>query len=440
MQEEKLFEALKESSNNFDNYKFSQTSVNLLDYSRAVTYEQSNNTCGNLMDRTAFSHKYAEELSNISELQELMDESNYYINVLYTYRSISKPLPMVPADLNDNEKKELYKKVFDILTPNVYKMKGLMEFNNRFVKALIKNLRLLVFPYERKHVFHQDHLVQIIKVIDKFFILDLLKDIKGQIRNDFSRYKRAFSFVRSILENAGELMAEITEIHTFLNDPQHANHIILYQLKQDITVIPHKEAIFHIIMTKAMELIKNNEYITPNDKHSIYRSILGLLYLADDSKNGINAFATKHFKNVKKIRDIIKKLPILPVFMDITTIVSISLNICDNYSKDMDNQWMDKRHHKTYDLIRWRSKIQSQYISYTAQYNIFLHNLRIYLRFNTDEKEGKQQNNINNTNIMDLGREGVQLVIRGMKLIGTWTSKVSEQIAYKSANPITESD
>ncbi len=46
-----------------------------------------------------------------------------------------------------------------------------------------------------------------------------------------------------------------------------------------------------------MKLVKCNEFITPNDKH------------------GINVFKSKHFRQMK-LRDIIKQLPIIPVFMD----------------------------------------------------------------------------------------------------------------------------
>eukprot|EP00483_Globobulimina_turgida_P010287 UN10306 len=162
----------------------------------------------------------------------------------------------------------------------------------------------------------------------------------------------------------------------------------------------------------------------------MYRSILAALYLCDDNKNGINVFKSKHLKNINKIRDLVKKLCILPVFMDIHTTAPIALSICDNFTKDMrvSNQWMDKKHHKTYDLIRWRSKIQSQYISYTASFVTFLHNLRAY-----SECE-------ENLNILHLGQEGVDLVIRGMTLIGDWTAKLAQQMAYKSANPISETE
>ena len=129
------------------------------------------------------------------------------------------------------------------------------------MKAFVKNLRLLVYPFEKKEPLWRDHIRALIRVIDKFFVLDLLKDMKGQMRNDFSRYKRAFSFTRAILQNAGELMAKITEIHNFLNDPTHPNHIILWQLKQDVGAVPHREELFAIIINQCIDDIRDHNYV-----------------------------------------------------------------------------------------------------------------------------------------------------------------------------------
>ncbi len=74
MAEEKGQSSVRASAAKFDNYRFPQKSVNLLDYSRTVCYEQTGDTCSNLLDSVAFKHKYAEELVNIGELEELLDE------------------------------------------------------------------------------------------------------------------------------------------------------------------------------------------------------------------------------------------------------------------------------------------------------------------------------------------------------------------------------
>eukprot|EP01084_Bolivina_argentea_P196836 337402_1 len=423
--------SVRDSARKFDNYRFPQKSVNLLDYSRNVSYEQSGDTCSNLRDSAAFKHKYAEQLANIGELEELLEEADYYIHTLYTYRSYSKPLPMIPADFEDAEKKILYKTVFDIITPHINKIKGLMEFNDRLIKSFIKNLRILIYPLEKKEPLWRDHVEVLVRVIDKFFILNLLKDLKGQTKNDFSRYKRAFSFIRSILSNSGELMAQITEVHNFLNDPTHPNNIILWTLKQEVGAVPHREEIFAFIVNQCMDNIKNHEYIVSNEKHVYFRCILSSLYLMDDMSSGINAFKPKHFKNINKVRDLLRKLPIIPVFMDIFTTVPIALSICDNFTKDMQNgnQWMDKRHEKNYDLIRWRATIQEHYISFTANFVSFLHDIR-------SRKNDDQEKQID----LKVYAKGFELVVRGMKLIGDWTAKLREQIVFKSANPTTESD
>ncbi len=140
-----------------------------------------------------------------------------------------------------------------------------------------------------------------------------------------------------------------------------------------------------------------NFFATLNASHAIdqYPN-----HLFDDSKRGINIFKPKHLRQMNKLRDIIKKVPIIPVFMDITTNISVALSTCNNYSKHMNSQWIDS--------IRARNKIHSEYISYTTQYNIFIHNLRTYLKHG-NEKFGNK--------IMDSGAEGVKLLICGIQLI-----------------------
>ena len=58
------------------------------------------------------------------------------------------------------------------------------------ITIFTKNLRLLVYPFEKKEPMWIDHIRILNRVLDTFGRLDLLKDMKGQMKNDFSRYKR----------------------------------------------------------------------------------------------------------------------------------------------------------------------------------------------------------------------------------------------------------
>lgn len=62
--------------------------------------------------------------------------------------------------------------------------------NNSFIKVFTKNLRLLASAHDLKEPVWKDHVVALNKVVDCFGRLDLLKDMKGQMKNDFARYKR----------------------------------------------------------------------------------------------------------------------------------------------------------------------------------------------------------------------------------------------------------
>eukprot|EP01083_Nonionella_stella_P244306 850449_1 len=421
-----IHQSLQDSMSKFDAHKSAQKSVHLLDYSSSISYDQTHDTCTDLKDRTAFSHKFAEEIAEIAELQCLIKESNYYINMLYTYRSLSKPLPMIPADLSDTEKSNLYLTVFNILTPNIHKINALMEFHDRFVKALVKNMRLLIFPMEKKEIVSHDHIKILLRVVDQFFVLSFLKDVKGQIKNDFSRYKRSFSFIRSTLDNAGQLMADITEIHNFLNDPMQPHHIVLHRAKVDMASVPHREALFAIMIHKAIQFIKHKEYVTPNEKHGLYRAILGCIYLCDDSQCGINIFKSKHLR-MNKVADVLERLPIVPVFMDLHTTVEYSLRMCDHYNSEMGGftSWIgiDKKDDKkTYDLVRCKKRIHAEYTAFTASFVKLLHDLK-HLE-----------------SCSEIDATAFELIIGGMKLLGDWTAKLQEQIAYKAAHPISQSE
>ena len=110
-------------------------------------------------------------------------------------------------------------------------------------------------------------------------------------------------------------MAEITAIHNFLNDPSHPYHIILYQLREDVRAVPHREELFSHMIQLALADLSKHSYCTPQEKHSLYRSILASLYLCDDEQSNINVFKSKAIP-IKEIKQLFKKAPLLPLFMD----------------------------------------------------------------------------------------------------------------------------
>ncbi|ETO36095.1 hypothetical protein RFI_00965 [Reticulomyxa filosa] len=262
----------------------------------------------------------------------------------------------IPSELGDEEKKQLYKQVFDILAPQINKINGLMVFHDQMVKCFTKNLRMLVYPLEKKEPLWRDHMVVLNKMLDRMTILDALKDMKGQMKNDFAFYKRAFSFVRNILPNATDLMAEITGIHNFLNDPTRPYHIILFHMKEDIRQVPHKEELFATLMYQALSDLNGHTYLSPVEKHGLYRCLLACMYLVDDSE--CNVFKGGKYIPIKEVRNILRKVPYITIYLDCTTRTELMLQLCEHYSSSMESDWNSKKNAMFYNLVNWRVRIK----------------------------------------------------------------------------------
>ena len=59
-------------------------------------------------------------------MEQLLDMGEFHIQSLYTFRSVSKAIPLVPA--NAPNKGELDRKTYQVLIPHMTKIKELMDF------------------------------------------------------------------------------------------------------------------------------------------------------------------------------------------------------------------------------------------------------------------------------------------------------------------------
>lgn len=125
----------------------------------------------------------------------------------------------VGAETEEKLRTEIHKKTFEILRPEILKMRELMDFHEQAIGVIKNNIQLLVKPEQAKATHSEEILDAIVKVtahrsahcscfsallcspvtgcrciaaqgIDMLVLLDALKDMKACLLNDFSRYKR----------------------------------------------------------------------------------------------------------------------------------------------------------------------------------------------------------------------------------------------------------
>lgn len=95
-------------------------------------------------------------------------------------------------------KNEIYEGTYDVLEPEIKKLKNFMYFRKDTIKVFcehVKKLGVWLIP-DKKGKLKEDftpsetYLWHMIQMLDKFYLLDALKNMKACLNNDFSFYKR----------------------------------------------------------------------------------------------------------------------------------------------------------------------------------------------------------------------------------------------------------
>lgn len=130
--------------------------------------------------------------------------------MLYTYRSCSKALPQVRIDsrrihlsylqvktADDPNKNEIYEGTYDVLEPEIKKLKTFMYFQRDTIKVFCEHVKKLAVHFSGKKKKGEEdyspseaYIWCLIQLLDRFALLDALKNMKACLNNDFSFYKR----------------------------------------------------------------------------------------------------------------------------------------------------------------------------------------------------------------------------------------------------------
>lgn len=116
-------------------------SPNLAPPSQAVSYTMSSIEDTDFKDRTAFqSGQFTEETKNLESLAELLARGRSFCNMLYTYRSCARAIPMVQGDTADEVRIDVHLKTFSVLRPQILKLKEFRQFQEEVIDIVRNNV------------------------------------------------------------------------------------------------------------------------------------------------------------------------------------------------------------------------------------------------------------------------------------------------------------
>jgi len=120
-----------------------------------------------------------------------LDIGSSLLSRLYAYRACSRAIPQVQSNEDPGRKQEMYRRTFEVLKPEIDKMKDFMFFRDQAVQLVCDTIASVVPEYKDSGVFPStEFLVAVAQVLDMFVVMDSMKNLKGSMNNDFSMYKR----------------------------------------------------------------------------------------------------------------------------------------------------------------------------------------------------------------------------------------------------------
>eukprot|EP00002_Diphylleia_rotans_P029065 TRINITY_DN588_c0_g1_i6.p1 TRINITY_DN588_c0_g1~~TRINITY_DN588_c0_g1_i6.p1 ORF type:complete len:1506 (-),score=325.74 TRINITY_DN588_c0_g1_i6:191-4708(-) len=386
----------------------------------------------NFSDRTAYAYKAFEkvihEMTVIEDCQQRIETGQLFVSMLYSFRSCSKTLPQVKTADQAN-KHEIYQKTYEVLEPEIQKVKQLMYFHNDTITAFAGHIEKLAG--QKNPVITDRMMRSFIKILDLLVVLDSLKNMKAALNNDFSCYKRAFQNLRSTVASSDQQAEENQRLHLFL-----ANQMsIINNLRTSLVKISGYDDVIGQIITFAIDAFEQHLYVTPQERHTLLRVMaLGIFLMDIESKDGKNSdtivFRGKKIK-IERFAKLFKRHLVVPLYGDMQLSLESIVRYAPNFRTEGKAFEVSAEDQRLY-----RDSIQIS-ITPTSSQNTFLPIIR-------DEHDAIVTKIVSITSEISSFKEGIppafaaetaKTIYGILQKLGQWTSRVLEVSASKYAYP-----
>ncbi|KAJ3384847.1 Cytoplasmic FMR1-interacting protein 2 [Lobulomyces angularis] len=363
---------------------------------------------------------FLKELGHIATLNDLLSDGKNLVSRLYSYRSCIRGIPQSNAQ-NNESKEELALQIFEVMKPEISKMKDFMIFRDHAVQCISDVLTSIIPDIKEKDVFSStEFLLTLATVLDLFVVLDAMKNIKGSMNNDLSIYRRnATQLPRKLAEDDA---AQIHKLIIFLGSQDQFS----LELKKALAAIPQSDDVLVEVVNACADCLENKRYILSEKKHAYLKAVAFGLYLLDGDIDEKDINKKKKIK-LDRLGKLMKSTPIVPLYAD--SPISLS-HIFSKAPHIGQGKWdlteiEDKGSlQKSYSLSTYSEEFRAIYVEYVANFT----QTTICL-------EAKYLNCASYSN--DDSYLIYQLILEGVKFLANCTTKVLEQSAFKYANPIS---
>ncbi|KAI9208741.1 cytoplasmic fragile-X interacting family-domain-containing protein [Polychytrium aggregatum] len=360
------------------------------------------------------------------EESDILKTGKELLSRLYSYRHCGQAIPQTHIPISTLSPQvqamkpdcsaEYYKRVHEILQPEIQKMLQFMNFRDSANKIVTEVFSVIITEVASNpsDVFCSDNfLLNLAAILDLYVVLDAMKNIKGSMNNDLSQYKRATSLMRQAMLSANQpldpkqnLMDDETtmKLYLFLGNQDQFS----IELKKGLQAVTGYEDLIQEMIGTCADYIESEQYLLPDTKHSYLK--------ADITKR-------KRFR-LDRLAKLFRTVPVVPLFGD----MPITLSTIYAKAPHLGSKWqavdMSEKaaFEKSYKIVNSLEATRNSYHEYLTTFGKTTNMLRKVLEqkgcFSFDEYE-----------------RIYEILFEGIRLLCACTTNVLEQSAWKYANP-----
>ncbi|CAM9167660.1 unnamed protein product, partial [Phaeothamnion confervicola] len=383
------------------------------------------------IDHAGFPTEFNSEIEAIGELEKILEAGQRHVHTLYTYRSVSIAIPLV-TDSNDPNKDLLHMRTYQVLRPEMEKVRDVMAFQDTAVQMFAWHMETLATQGKKK-VVPEGLYDALIAAVDLLQRIDHIKDSKACLTNDFSRYKRALTVVRGALPDGEALMKESQQMQLFLGNVKYPKNLIFNTLRDAVKRVAGHEEVLLRMLAQAMERIEAERFLTPDGKFALLRALPFLVVLLDGDGAGdasFNVFKQKRVR-MKDVQKVFQRYPVVPEYADMAMKMGLVVQKAPHFDVDtmggLFGSADDAKVAAEYSVTRHWERIKGDYDDYTTVLANMLNEIGT-VSFSKSKKT------------VLFAKEVALTVLRGLQLLQRWSCVLLEAAAWKFMHPCPMED
>ena len=317
----------------------------------------------------------------------------------------------------------MFEAILVVLEPEVRKLKEFLDYHRVALGKFTQYVSMYANTKEKRRP--SDSMVwNLCRMVDMLALLDVLKNMKASMTNDFTFFKRQKTKSQ---RSDGVDIKELGDLGVFLAGQDSIMLSLQAELAKTMDQDTKKkdadplQDLLVQFANQASDWVDTEHYTTPKEKYMLLRCIPYFLYLGDEAARPVNRVKTVR---VSQYTRLFKKYPVVPLYGDMQTQLANILRRAPSFRDDsaLDSSVSESKSVVEYMVIHHLATLRQSYNTFLALWNSTMKEVKLQLKAN-----GAPLGTVSETLALEVRR----VILQGFSLLSDWSGRVLSQAAWK---------